>query len=142
MKYYNLKDEVYLNTLSDEDRDHLWLPLVVYENTDEKEATGLVEFGNGEWRTYVTITKEGNFTRSAEDEVDETEIFEGAENNLTMFQTYTKEFQCVYHLEKYPFDTQRCSINMVVESLKISTVKLLPGDRVERLLQILTLNEQ
>ena len=40
------------------------------------------------------------------DEVDEAEIFEGAENTLTMTQTYTWEFQCQYQLQRYPFDTQ------------------------------------
>ena len=31
----------------------------------------------------VTVTREGNFTRNGVDEVDEAEIFEGAENRLT-----------------------------------------------------------
>ena len=38
--------------------------------------------------------------------MDEAEIFEGAENRLTMYQTYTWEFQCKYELQRYPFDTQ------------------------------------
>ena len=38
--------------------------------------------------------------------MDEAEIFEGAENRLTMNQTYTWEFQCKYELQRYPFDTQ------------------------------------
>ena len=59
-----------------------------------------------EWTTRVTVAREGNFTRAGLDEVDEAEIFEGAENNLTMTQTYTHEFQCQYRLQRYPFDTQ------------------------------------
>ena len=39
-------------------------------------------------------------------EVDEIEIFEGNDNTLAMYQTYTKSFQCLYKLQKYPFDTQ------------------------------------
>ena len=38
--------------------------------------------------------------------MDEAEIFEGAENRLTMKQAYTWEFQCKYELQHYPFDTQ------------------------------------
>ena len=56
--------------------------------------------------TRVSVVKEGNFTRSGRDEVDEAEIFEGAENAMTMTQTYTWEFQCQYKLQHYPFDTQ------------------------------------
>ena len=79
-------------------------PLMVYDNTDQKEVTRLgVDW---EWTTDVTVTREGNFTRSGIEEVDEIEIFEGAENSLTMNQTYTWEFQCKYELQRYPFDTQ------------------------------------
>ena len=33
-------------------------------------------------------------------------MFQGEENTLTMNQTYSKEFQCLYLLQRYPFDTQ------------------------------------
>ena len=39
-------------------------------------------------------------------DIDEAEIFKGAENTLEMEQTYTHAFQCVFKLAKYPFDTQ------------------------------------
>ena len=107
VKYLNLKKKTALNALTDgEDGDipKLWLPLILYDNTDQKEATRLgVDW---EWVTRVTVTREDNFTRSGIEEVDEAEIFEGAENRLTMNQTYTWVFQCKYELQLYPFDTQ------------------------------------
>ena len=145
VQYQNLKTETSLNSLTDDDIMTLWLPLIVYDNTDQKEVTRLGEYGNGEWATRVTVTREGNFTRSSIEEVDEAEIFEGAENRLTMNQTYTWEFQCKYDLQHYPFDTQainktilpffyaqtqKCKIKMTVESLAMSTVKLL-ADKVK-----------
>ena len=90
--------------------------------------------------TRVSVVKEGNFTRSGWDEVDEAEIFEGAENRVTMTQTYTWEFQCQYKLQQYPFDTQvsifnsnfrrsspiqECDIKMGVESQSNEAVELL-----------------
>ena len=103
-KYQNLKRKTSLNALTQVDIERLWLPLVIYYNTDQKESTrlGWVD----EWVTRVTVTREGNFTRTGLDKVDEAEIFEGAENDLTMTQTYTHEFQCQYRLQRYPFDTQ------------------------------------
>ena len=66
---------------------------------------------------------------------------EGAENTLTMTQTYTWEFQCKYELQRYPFDAQvnsvtiikvrilfqpqECKIEMTVEKLANTTVRLL-----------------
>ena len=104
VQYQNLKEKTSLNALTEEDIETIWLPLIVYDNTDQKEVTRLGAFW--EWATRVTVTREGNFTRASIEEVDEAEIFEGAENRLTMNQTYTWEFQCKYELQRYPFDAQ------------------------------------
>ena len=106
LKYQNLKTKTSLNTLTRNDIEMLWLPLIVYTNTDQKKTTRLGEYGNGEWETGVSVKKEGCFTRSGVEQVDEAEIFEGDENTLMMTQTYTHEFQCKYKLQQYPFDTQ------------------------------------
>ena len=106
VKYQNLKTETSLNTLTMEDIKTIWLPLIVYDNTDQKEVTRLGM--DWEWATIVTVTRNltNNFYRSGLDQVDEAEIFEGAEHKLTMEQMYTWEFQCKYQLQRYPFDTQ------------------------------------
>ena len=104
--YHNLKQDASLNALSTDDINSLWLPLVIYDNTDQKEVTRLGEYGNGEWNTFISVIREGNFTRSGLEEVDETEIFKGGENTLFMQQVYTWQFQCKYNLQSYPFDTQ------------------------------------
>ena len=104
VRYQNLKEKTSLNALTLPDISMLWLPLVIYDNTDQKQSTRLGE--NWEWVTGVSVIKEGDFTRSGLQEVDETEIFQGNENTLMMTQTYTREFQCQYKLQKYPFDTQ------------------------------------
>ena len=104
VKYHNLKSKDSLNALTGEDIETIWLPLIVYDNTDQKEVTRLGE--NWEWVTRVTVTREGNFTRLPIEVLDEIEIFKGDENRLTMNQTYTWEFQCKYELQRYPFDTQ------------------------------------
>ena len=103
--YQNLKEKTSLNALTDEDIGALWLPYVIYANTDMKEAVELIS-GSNKWRTVVTVTREGKLTRSSLDNVEEIELFQGKESRLSMSQTYTKEFQCKYHLQRYPFDTQ------------------------------------
>ena len=39
--YHNPKMESSLNKLSDDDINKLWLPLVIYQNTDQEEITRL-----------------------------------------------------------------------------------------------------
>ena len=102
--FRKLKKRTFLNALSEDDIKSLWLPLVVYTNTDQQKTTRLgMEW---EWTTNVQVKREGRFERSGYDEMEEIELFKGAENSLVMKQTYTHKFQCVFHLEKYPFDTQ------------------------------------
>ena len=100
--YLNLKKKTSLNALTDEDISALWLPYVIYANTDMKEA---VQIADG-LKTTIVVTREGNFTRSDMNDIDEFESFKGKDNKLVMSQTYTKSFQCLYNLQKYPFDTQ------------------------------------
>ena len=104
--YHNLKENDNLNALTQNDIETLWLPIVIYENTNQKETTRLGEFGNGEWKTKVVVRREGNSSSGGLQMVDETEIFCGSENTLIMSQTYTHRFQCAYELAYYPFDTQ------------------------------------
>ena len=102
--YQNLKNDSANNMLTQEEINMLWLPLVIYWNTDQQETTRLgVEW---EWKTDVSVQKEGEPQRNSMTEIDEAEIFKGSENSLKMEQTYTHAFQCVFQLSKYPFDTQ------------------------------------
>ena len=138
-KYQNLKQDTTLNALSTSDLNSIWLPLIVYDNTDQKEQTRLGM--DWEWGTTVAVTREEeNPERSGVEVVDETEVFQGAENTLTMNQTYTWEFQCQYALQNYPFDPQvfdnnvlsfhfiiwpqECKIEMTVDAFSDATVKL------------------
>ena len=105
--YNNLKKRDALNALTQAGIEKIWLPEVIYENTDQKESTRLGEFGNGEWKTNIILRREEeNGTMRGLDFVDETEFFHGSKNSLVMNQSYTHIFQCNYELARYPFDTQ------------------------------------
>ena len=122
--FQNLKPNTSLNALTQKDIEKLWLPKVIYENTNQKETTRLGTIW--EWETYVVVKREGNFTRSGPDTLDEVEVFKGVENSLIMSQTYTHKFQCSFILTRYPFDKQTCSIDMTMETLVMTSVTLIP----------------
>ena len=104
--FQNLKKRDSLNALSKKDYESLWLPQVIYENTDQKDTTRLGD-GNWEWDTKVIVRREQESgSMSGPETVDETEVFSGEKNSLVMNQTYTRTFQCNYELVHYPFDTQ------------------------------------
>ena len=123
--YNNLKTETAMNVLNSEQQSTIWLPLVIFYNTDQKETTRLGMIN--EWSTEVNVVRRGNFTRSGLDSADEVEMFRGDENPLVMKQVYTHRFQCKYDLGRYPFDTQQCSIEMVLGSYDLKMVTLVPS---------------
>ena len=109
--YQNLKNDSTNNALRQEQIRTLWLPLVIYWNTDQDETTRLgVEW---EWKTNVFVERKGKAKRNVMADIDEAEIFQGYENSLRMEQTYTHAFQCVFELSKYPFDTQVVGFSFV-----------------------------
>ena len=90
----------------------------------------------------MTVTREGDFTESGLNVMEEINIFEGAENRITFQQVYSKTLKCVYQLQLYPFDTQvlslsslkaiffgslqLCTVDMEIRELERSTVNLVP----------------
>ena len=72
----------------------------MFSNTKNQEST------KGDDESEMTVTREGDFTESRLDVMEEINIFEGAENRITFQQVYSKTLKCVYQLQLYPFDTQ------------------------------------
>ena len=100
IKYYNLKKTRSQNALAIEEVQRLWIPFLVFDNTEANEAT------KGTEDTELTLTREGKFVGSTDDIVEEINIFEGKFNRITFEQVYSKTFKCTYQLQLYPFDTQ------------------------------------
>ena len=61
MTYNNLKRDSYRNALTYPEKETIWLPIMIYSNTDQKETTrlGWIE----EWSTSVVVSRDDNFTR-------------------------------------------------------------------------------
>ena len=100
-KYYNLKEKMTENPLELEDIKSLWTPKLVYRNNKNNHDT-IAALENSQ----VYVKRRGGFAQSPLSSMDEIEIFEGRENPLTMIQSYTKDFKCVFDMTTFPFDTQ------------------------------------
>ena len=62
--YHNLKTNSH-NALRDDEMSELWIPYIIFDNTDAKDAVKL----SAEVYTTMVVTREGNFTRSPLTEV-------------------------------------------------------------------------
>ena len=66
--YQNLKNDSTNNKLSQEEINMLWLPLVIYWNTDQEETTRLGE--SWEWKTDISVKKEGEAEKNLKEDID------------------------------------------------------------------------
>ena len=90
--FHNLKKDQTYNLLREEEFRMLWLPRIIYWNTDQVETTRLGEPWG--WATEVWVQREGNGTKDSGTDIEEAE------------QTYSHTFQNYIYLFRYPFDTQ------------------------------------
>ena len=85
--YNNLKSDLSLNVLSDEEMNSLWTPYVVFTNTNDNEATK-VNHKFKDIESTMAVTREGDFTRSTLYSIDEIEIFKAAFNIIQLSNQY------------------------------------------------------
>ncbi len=106
---FNLKDSNNLNTLTLEERRKIWIPQVVFFNTVDK-----LESENDN-KAFVVIRREGSFVRSDKSIIENAYIYQGKENPLIISRSYTSEFLCDFNMAVYPFDTQICSVIVIMK---------------------------
>ena len=118
--FHNLKTNTRYNTLEEAERDLIWIPNIIYKNTKNSENTLAYRHSS-----TITVKREGNFSSRSSLEIgDEIEIFLGQENFIKLYQSDTKTFKCKYNMIMFPFDTQKCTIQMTVAPLDIFGVNL------------------
>jgi hypothetical protein len=91
---------------------------VVFYNTREK-----LESLNDE-KAFVTITRLGGYEMSSRDHLQNFYTFNGAENPLSISRVYHAEFLCQFDMAVFPFDTQVCSVVLVLKGNAAKFVKL------------------
>ena len=119
LKFQNLKLERWGNALTFKEVKKLWIPYLII-NSPKEEVTLATP------KSEVTITREGNFTSTGLNIIEETNIFEGKENRLTFLMVYTVNFKCQFQLAMYPFDTQTCTANFLMKGIEEQSLMFVP----------------
>ena len=137
LSYHNLKTSKLLNSLSRDEVEKIWIPFIIFSNTENSEFT------EGNKESEVSIIREGDFTESTLDITEERNIFVGKENRISFRQMYSKQFRCLFQLQLYPFDTQvqvdrcfsqnnlsskykTCSMDLSLRDIEMTTINLTP----------------
>merc|ERR1719270_1497231 len=102
--FYNLKSDIGLNALSPEEKQQIWVPKLLFSNTENKLDT-LVDKD-----AIVTIERRGNFTIPDKSDVENRQFYHGKDDHITLSRFYNIRFLCQYSMNWYPFDLQKCSL--------------------------------
>ena len=106
--FYNLHGNQKLNSLVEEEKQKIWTPSLIFENTDENTRT------TTDMESIISVKREGNFTQNTMEDLDNTYMFRGEDNPLDMSRVYETEWICDYQMNWYPFDTQKCWMTFAV----------------------------
>ena len=106
--YQNLKKDLLNNLLSEDEVKMLWLPRVIYWNTlIKRRRLDWARTGSGQ---QTSLYKETEKPRGTQLRISTSLKYS---RGLKMEQIYTRAFQCVFKLGKYPFDTQVCFFQII-----------------------------
>ena len=100
LDYYNLKADSGLNALSPEEKQEIWVPKLVFSNTENRLGT-LVDDDS-----TITIERGGNYSIPDISDVENRHLYLGADNKITLSRFYNIRFLCYYSMNWYPFDLQ------------------------------------
>ena len=82
LQFNNLKVESNLNSMSLEEKAAIWTPRIIFRNTELRDGV------KNDEKSSVTIARLGDFEVAKDDTLDNTVIFEGSENPITLARAY------------------------------------------------------
>ena len=122
LQFYNLKENIEMNSLLYEEKQKIWVPRIIFRNT-ESQISSMNDEKSG-----IKVLKQQNGTFNIDGLLSEDiDIYDGSENPLFMSRVYDIEFLCSFQMEWYPFDTQTCYLEFMLDGQIDFFVDLLPG---------------
>jgi len=94
LTFFDLRDNPALNSLSPREKELLWIPVLVFDNTENKVTT-LVDD-----KATITIRREGKYYLSGLDEHNNRKNYQGAENLIKLSRFYNIRYIHTF-LEKF-----------------------------------------
>ena len=93
MTFFYLRDNPALNSLTPQEKELLWIPVLVFDNTENKVTT-LVDD-----KATITIRKEGKYHLSGLDEHNNHKKYQGAENLINLSRFYNIRYQHTFFVK-------------------------------------------
>jgi hypothetical protein len=105
--FVNLKkDERHTNIIGTEEREIIWIPNLIFDNSVED-----VQISNDPFSSLV-VNNSGSSTIILNDNLQEDEQYHGFDNGITYTRVYKMKLLCIFEQHKYPFDSQSCFVKV------------------------------
>ena len=122
LQYYNLKVDENMNSLVYKEKQKLWVPSIVFQNTKSQVTS------QNDVKSRMTVRKMKNGTFNIDGLLSEDiDIYEGTDNPIIMSRVYDVEFLCDFQMQWYAFDTQTCYMEFRLDESIAAFVDLIPG---------------
>ena len=119
--YYNLHGDQGLNSLVEEEKQMIWTPSFIFDNTESKTRS------TTDKESIISVRREGDFSRIGIESIDNIYMFEGDENPLYMMRVYQTSWICDYQMNWYPFDTQTCKMTYALTNELNNFIRVVPN---------------
>lgn len=100
VKFHNLLPLQFQNSLSEAEKDDLWIPTLTFSNTAKQERS------QRDNNSVVEVARQGRFVRSTHSEGNNIYLYTGEGNPLHVSRVYSTKWLCNFDMTWYPFDTQ------------------------------------
>ncbi|CAL4100647.1 unnamed protein product, partial [Meganyctiphanes norvegica] len=117
LKYLNLNEDFHLNQVPKTIQNQLWSPMIEFLNTKGVQVTKPDE------SVLMWISKQGQPKLGDLSRPREFAIYSGAENPISVARKDSINFQCYFDLRRYPFDEQKCTMELIIVSANFRLVQ-------------------
>ena len=123
LTFHNLKRDANQNLLSDVEWSRIWVPRIIFDNTEATEKSIMDK------DAIIRVLANENFTHTTTDihHHQNINVFDGVEAKLEKSRAYNTEFLCKYSMAWYPFDSQTCRLDFVLDASAAAFVQLVNG---------------
>ena len=104
--FSNLKQEDMTNLVGYDKAANIWIPPLIFNNTQENKMVALDKTAS------LFVNKRGKSEMAPLSSINEDYFYKGSDNILLYRIDYKMTYNCVFRLERYPFDTQTCQIEV------------------------------
>nr|XP_053657227.1 LOW QUALITY PROTEIN: uncharacterized protein LOC128706291 [Cherax quadricarinatus] len=113
----NLREDFNLNKV--QDHKNVWMPRLQMEDGSRSLADLLLR------SELLMVQRDGRPAIDDDVRLFEDDVYLGSENTLVLRQVFTVDFTCQFLLQRYPFDSQMCSVAFSLVNVAPSVAVLL-----------------